>query len=113
MERSREGLLIIRPPAQILHANRAAGVLLGRNSSELANTVFAHPLALGSLSRIVIPHGEEDPATLEASVIAIEWERTAAWLVTLRDVTAVHRLQSMKSERVKVLERMAQGVALT
>jgi PAS domain S-box-containing protein len=113
MERSQEGLLIIRPSRQIMYANRAAGAMLGRNSSELVNTVLAHPLTLGGLSRIIVPHGTEDPTTLEASTVTIDWEGTPAWLATLHDVTAPHRLQSMKSERVKVLERMAQGAALT
>lgn len=112
MERSAEGLLIIRPPSQIVHANGAAGVLLGRKSKELTNTVFPYALTLGALTSIVVPRGTDVPATLEAGAVTIAWQGAPAWLVTLRDVTASLRLNSIKSERVKVLERMAQGVAL-
>ena len=112
MERSHDGLMIIRPPRQILHANRMAASLLGRSTRELDNTAFAHSLTLEGLSRIVVPHGSDGPTTLEASAVGIEWEGAPAWLVTLRDVTAPYRQQSMKEERVKVLERLAQGAAL-
>jgi PAS domain S-box-containing protein len=112
MEHSEEGLLIIRPPSQVVHANGAAGVLLGRKSEELTNTVFPYALALGALTSIVVPRGKDDPMTLEAGAVTIAWQGAPAWLVTLRDVTASRRLNSMKSERVKVLERMALGVAL-
>jgi PAS domain S-box-containing protein len=112
MERSAEGLLIVRPSREILYANPVAGLLLGQASAELAGTRLAHPVMLGSLSRITVPHGMLDPVTLEASCVAIEWESDPAWLITLRDVTTPHRAQSLKTERVKMLERMAQGVAL-
>ncbi|MEP7184255.1 MAG: GAF domain-containing protein [Rhodanobacter sp.] len=112
MERSEEGLLIIRPPNQIVHANGVAGLVLGRKSGELTNTDFPYALTLGGLTSIVLARGKEGPATLEARAVTIAWQGAPAWLVTLRDVTASRRLKSMKSERVKVLERMAQGVAL-
>lgn len=113
MERSAEGLLIVRPSREILYANPAAGLLLGQSSVELAGTMLAHPVMLGSLSRITVPRGTLEPVTLEASCVAIDWEGDPAWLITLRDVTAPHRTHSLKTERVKMLERMAQGVALT
>lgn len=113
MERSAEGLLMVRPSREILYANPVAGLLLGQSSAELAGTRLAHQVMLGSLSRITVPHGTLEPVTLEASCVAIEWEGDPAWLITLRDVTTPHRAQSLKTERVKMLERMAQGVALT
>lgn len=112
MERSDEGLLIIRPPGRIVHANGAAGVLLGRESGELTDTMFPHPVTPGGLTSIVVTHGKDGPSTLEAGAVAISWQGAPAWLVTLRDVTGSRRVSSMKIERVKVLEKMAQGVPL-
>lgn len=113
MARSEEGLLIIRPPSLIVYANGAAGALLGRKSEELPNTAFPHELTLGTSTSILDPREKEGPETLEAGAVAVVWQGTPAWLVTLREVTATHGRNSIKSERVRMLERMAQGVALT
>lgn len=113
MDRSQEALLVVRPPRHVLYANAVAASLLGQRSDELVNSTFAWPLALGELSNITLSHGHDHSVTLEAGAAAIRWDNAPAWLVTLRDITGPKSPQSLKNERVKMLERMVHGAALT
>lgn len=113
MDRSQDALLIIRPPRHVLYANEVASSLLDRRPEELVDSSFAWQLTPGGLTNITISHAHRDPVILEAGAVAIDWNGARAWLVTLRKIADPQRAQSLKGERLKMLERMAQGVTLT
>ena len=110
-ERCATGLLVLTDDGRIRCANPAAGVLLGQPCARLVGAPFDHPLRDGAVIGVPEP---QSPAQrmLQLGLGRVSWSGQPATLVSLHDVTELGALQSLKAERVKVLERMAQGASL-
>ena len=110
-ERCATGLLVLTDDGRIRCANPAAGVLLGQPCARLVGAPFDHPLQDGAVIGVPEP---QSPAQrmLQLGLGRVSWSGQPATLVSLHDVTELGALQSLKAERVKVLERMAQGASL-
>ena len=111
-EGSSAGLLVLHPQGRILYVNPAAARWLGRSAEGLVGSDFPHELAPGSIVELPVSGERGAPLSLELSTTEVDWQGRPALLVSLHDVTEQRRLQALKNQRVKLLERMAEGAAL-
>lgn len=112
LEQMPDGVLLARADGNILYANPAAARLLGRRADQLAGSLFEAPLVDGTTLDVPGRRPGRARTTLTLHVRGIRWHDGAAWLVALHDSTETQRLQTLKTERMQVLERMAQGARL-
>lgn len=106
------GQLLLDSRARILYANPAAAQWLGRSPETLIDSDFPHPVTPGSVVELPISKAREAPLEVEIGRTEVTWQGRPALLVSMHDVTDRRRLQSLKNQRVKVLERMAAGAPL-
>ena len=106
------GLLVLHPQGRILYANPVAAQWLGRSAEALVGSVFPYALAVGAAVEVDITAARSVPLSLEICATEVIWQGQPALLASMHDVTERQRLQSLKNQRVKVLERMAQGAPL-
>ena len=109
---STSGLLVLHPQGSILYANPVAARWLGRRVEALVGSAFPHALVPGDIVELQLGEKRSVPLSLEACAAEVVWQGQPALLVSLHDVTERQRLQSLKNQRVKLLERMAQGEPL-
>jgi len=95
LRESPDGVLIVGPDGEILFANPAATSAFGVGTGELLGTLFGVPVVGDILTEIELRSGR----TMEMRVAPIPWQRQAAYLVLLRDVT----------DRVRALAELAQS----
>lgn len=111
-DRIPSGVLILDAEGCIRYVNLIAARLLGRPAPALIGTTYAHPMTSSAAIEIDTEEGQTSKRILAVDVVDIRWMGSSARLATLQDVTEQRRLESLKSERVKLLERMAQGASL-
>ena len=106
------GLLVVSSDRRILFANRRAREwLLRANTGEATAGSSRYLWSFDAVEEIeVLP--QAGALTLEARSVEIDWDGARAQLITLTDITEQRRLRSLKTERVRVLERMAHGASL-
>ncbi|MEO5829270.1 MAG: PAS domain S-box protein [Rhodanobacter sp.] len=106
------GLLVLHPQGHILYANPVAAQWLGRSAEALVGSAFPYSLAPGQVVELKLSGGLGAPLSLEACASELVWQGQPALVVSLHNITERQRLQSLKNQRVKLLERMAQGASL-
>ena len=109
---SSAGLLVLHPQGRILYINPAAAQWLGRSAEALVGSDFPHAFAPGGIVELPVSGERGAPLSLELSTTEVDWQGRPALLVSMHDVTEQRRLQALKNQRVKLLERMAEGAAL-
>jgi PAS domain S-box-containing protein len=112
VQSSAGGLLVLRPRGDILYANPVAAQWLGRSAEALVGSAFPYALAPGQIVELKLSADPGAPLSVEARATELVWQDQPALVVSLHDITERQRLQSLKNQRVKLLERMAQGASL-
>ena len=106
-----DGVLIVSPEGIVRFANPAAHELFGRGAAELEGADLGLPLVGEGRVEIDVVAPGGAPRAAELRAVEVEWEGTAALLVSLRDVTDRREAESqrLRAER----EEAARGEAET
>ena len=97
-----DGMLVVDSKEQVLFANPAAILLLGREYNQLINTHFGLPLIPDEPLEVDIIQPSGVTLVAEMRVVRFEWEGADAFLVSLRDVTERHRAEAQRCWDLKV-----------
>jgi signal transduction histidine kinase len=87
VERMADGIIIVGLDGGIRFTNPAAELLFGRSADDLKATHFGFPAVAGDSAEIEVVRPGGETVSVELRVVDIDWERTPARLVSLRDVT--------------------------
>jgi PAS domain S-box-containing protein len=87
LDKNADAIIVIGGDRQILFANRAAEILLGRKRKSLIHQPINFTLDKGKISDIEIPRQDGKKTIAEMSVADIDWEGAPAYLVSLHDIT--------------------------
>jgi signal transduction histidine kinase len=101
VEFNADGLLIVDAEGRVRFGNPAAAHLFGRPMEELVGSDLGLPLLDGDAAEIdLVPRGGP-PATVELRAKPVQWDGTAAYVVTLRDVTERRRTEQLERDRIR------------
>lgn len=95
---SADGLAVVDADGMTRFVNAAAEAMLGKAAGELLGRPFPHPAAPGENRLLELPRGEGPPASVDARAAAIHWDGLPAVLVSLRDVSALRRMDQLMAE---------------
>jgi len=112
IECSHDGVLVVGIDGRVRCANPSAAVLLGWSVEQLTGSTFGYPLRVGAPTQVEITRPNAASLTVEMRLAQTTWEGSAAWFVSLHDVTERQRLVALEKERVALLATMAQGASL-
>jgi signal transduction histidine kinase/CheY-like chemotaxis protein len=90
IEKTVDGVVVVRQDGEIRYVNPAAETLLGRGAQKLIGAPFGRPVAAGEVTEVDLCPARGDLTSnpvAEMRVVEIEWEEQPALLVTLHDVT--------------------------
>lgn len=88
-----DGVMVVDAAGIIRFVNHAAELLFDRAASELVGKPFGAPVLVGDSAELNLVHGNGVDIVTEMRSGAVEWRGTAAFLVTLRDITARKRAE--------------------
>ena len=89
-----DGVLLVDHAGNVLSANPAAGVVLGRQRENLVGQVFGFPIAGGKRAELDIPRGDAPPRVVEMLVSEMSMQnRDERYVVSLRDITQLAQLR--------------------
>ncbi|MFO0879903.1 MAG: ATP-binding protein [Gemmataceae bacterium] len=90
VEKTADGVLVLRPDGVIAYCNHSAAAMLDRPAEELMGAMFGQPLTHGECAEIdLAPHRPGEPLQVaELRAVKVEWEGAPALLATLRDISA-------------------------
>jgi signal transduction histidine kinase len=108
IQRTADGIVVVDADGRIVFANAAAGALFGRETGELVDSEFGHPLVVGESTEVDIVRGGETEV-VELRVVETEWEGEPARIVSLRDIT--DRRQAEERRRELIREQVARAEA--
>src|SRR4051812_39455134 len=91
IEKSGDGIVVLRPDGVIRLVNPAAEQLLGRPAEQLVGTMFGVPLVPGETAVVDLLSGGLPLAVAEMCVAETEWDGERVAIATLRDVTGRRR----------------------
>ncbi len=98
IENSADGIMIIDQDGTVRFVNPATERLFDRSAKDFIGKPFAIPLTGGETAEITIEQSNRRQLTVEIRVTDIRWEGRAAYLATLRDVTARKELEKCKDD---------------
>lgn len=108
-----DAMLVVDKHKVIRHANRAAGELFGSSPKKMTNLPFQYPLEDGQVELRVVGQRVRHA---ELRCAEMTWAGSAAWVVSIRDVTERNDLQALEREvhhanRLASIGRLAASVA--
>jgi len=101
VDRSADGVVVVREDGVIRFVNPAAERLLGRPAQRLLGGVFGVPIVPGEVTEIDLLHKGGASRSAEMRVTATQWQGQPAYLATLRDVTERKRREQETQEAVR------------
>ncbi|MCK4849803.1 MAG: response regulator [Phycisphaerae bacterium] len=87
MEESADGMVIVDQEGIVRFVNRAAKLLLGRETNEPGGWRFDYPLTTAERTEISIAGRDGKKAVSEMCVVKTDWDGKLAYLVSLHDIT--------------------------
>lgn len=104
-----DGVVVLDKGGQVLFANPAAEIMLGRNSAELVGSEFGFPAIIGERGEIeLVSKGRGHIISAELNCSRIMWEQQPALLATMRDMTdrlaAARATQQARDDLEKLVE---------
>jgi signal transduction histidine kinase/ActR/RegA family two-component response regulator len=109
IERSADGVIVLRTNGVICLSNPAAQEMLGFTAQQLHGELFGVPVVPGGKAEVNILRGGVPSRTAEIRVVDITWEGDPALLATLRDVT---QLKAAVEEAKLAVRRRDQFLAM-
>ncbi len=110
VEENADGLLVVDESGRVFYANPAAVDILGRPENEITGQPFGFPVIDARPMELEILRSDGERAKVEMLASEVEWEGAAAYLVSLRDVTARSRREDELTYRVE-LERLITSIS--
>lgn len=101
VDRSSDGMMVLRHDGRICFVNPAMEKLLGRTSDELIGEMFGVPVLPGKVTEIGVLQRGGPTRVAEMRVVNTEWNYEPAYLATLRDVTERRRAEEESREAVR------------
>ena len=95
-----DGIIVVDRQGIVQFVNPAAQQLLNKSSAELIGESLGFPVVDGDYSEVDIPQGTKGILVAQMRVSQIQWQKTDAYIVSLRDIT---RLKQVEEERVGLL----------
>lgn len=92
-----DGMVVVDAGGIVRYVNPAAEVLLGRRRVELLDRPFGYPLRDGAPQELVVPDSQGE-RVLELRAAGMQWHARPAYLVSLRDISHLRRMEAMKAE---------------
>lgn len=107
IEKSADGMVVVDANGVVQFVNPAAMSIFNRTKEEIVGQPFWLPLVADERKEweLTTPQGESK--LVEVRVTQIEWAKTPALLASIRDVTELKRVESLKAE-VRERERLDQ-----
>ncbi|KAA3613822.1 MAG: diguanylate cyclase [Calditrichaeota bacterium] len=99
-----DGVLIVDLKGTIQFVNPAGEHLLGEQNSDLLNSTFDYPLHNHQNFEIEIVRDNGDTSVIESRVVDTSWENKPAYLITLRDITELKKIQA-QNEQTRIREK--------
>jgi len=93
-----DGMIVVNDENIICFLNEAAEKLLGKNKTELVGEQVGFLVSQNKISELNIVTKEGEIRTVEMSVVETEWEKSKAYLASLRDITTRKRSEEKLSE---------------
>lgn len=84
------GFVIVDQAGTVCFVNPAAEKILNRSAATLIGNTFDLPVVFGKTTEVNIAH-----SIVEIRVVETEWEKQAAYLVSLRNITEYKRLEDL------------------
>ena len=109
VEHLADGIVLVDSGGNIRFANPAAQGLFARTASELIGAPFGFPIVRGEPAELEIFRRDGKLVTVEVRAGEVEWEGSAALLVSLRDVS--DRKEAQERERQLAREQAARAEA--
>jgi signal transduction histidine kinase len=94
---SPDGIVIVDGAGVVRFANPAALALLGRPAEAVQGRPFEFPLTMGRPCELTLP-GPDGERAAEMRLAEIEWRGCKATLATIRDITALRKLERIRAE---------------
>jgi len=112
IEHNADGILVVDPSGAVLYANPAAAAIFNLPPEKLLRFPLGRPLVSGEMTDITVHRAASRPAEVEMRVVEIAWEGQAAWLASLRDVSAQRAQEERRrqSQKMEATGRMAAGI---
>jgi diguanylate cyclase (GGDEF)-like protein/PAS domain S-box-containing protein len=107
---STDGIVIVDRFGMILFVNPAANFLFGRKAEKLLGEQLGFPVVAGETTELDITNGEGKRSIAEMRVVAAEWERKPAYLVTLHDITEHKQLEAEIQDAREYAENIVETV---
>lgn len=109
IERSADGVIVLRTDGVICFSNPAAQEMLGFSAAQLHGELFGVPVVPGGKAEVNILRGGVPSRIAEIRVVDITWDGEPALLATLRDVT---QLKTAVEEAKLAVRRRDQFLAM-
>jgi PAS domain S-box-containing protein len=105
-----EGLIVQDDNDRILFVNGAGLTLFGRSYEEVLHTSLGLPITLDELTEIEIIRPCSEIIVAEMRALRITWDHKAAYLITLRDITARKQAEIALQQSEARLQKLADNV---
>ncbi|MGK7944513.1 MAG: putative bifunctional diguanylate cyclase/phosphodiesterase [Microcystaceae cyanobacterium] len=110
---NQNGLLVIDDQGVVLLANPAAEQLFGRSQDELFGEVLGLPLTNNELTEIEILKPDHTLTIAQLQVVSLSWQRKAAYLVSLTNITENKRIDEQMEVLWRAIEQSPSTVVIT
>jgi PAS domain S-box-containing protein len=107
IEKNADGIVIVGRDGIVRFVNPAAEHLFDRQAEELLDYSFGFPVPARETVEIDIVRKDGETAVAEMRTVDMDWEGEKAYLVTLRDVTEIHRAR----KRLELLANLVENAS--
>ncbi len=103
IEKNADGILIVDPEGIACFVNPAAEILLNRKAQELVGESVGVPVFLEG-TELTLNRVDTSEVIVETRVVEINWKGSAAYLVSMRDITERREAENTIKKQKKQLE---------
>jgi signal transduction histidine kinase/ActR/RegA family two-component response regulator len=101
VDRSTDGMIVLRTDGIICFANPAAERMLGRGAEELLGEMFGVPFVPGKVTEVNVLQPGGGNRIAEMQVVTTQWQDRPSYLATLHDITDRKRAEEEAREGVR------------